>query len=100
MTSETNEVLAHAASVGDDVAHQAAFQQLVLERSHDLITVIDPNGVVVYASPSWRTLGWDPDALRGTPILDFVHPADAGRGAEAALAVLPGAEVGAVTVHL
>ncbi len=100
MTSETNEVLAHAASVGDDVAHQAAFQQLVLERSHDLITVIDPDGVVVYASPSWRTLGWDPDTLRGTPILDFVHHDDASRGAKAVREVLAGGEVGSLTVRL
>ena len=36
---------------GDDFVYLAAFQQLVLERSHDLITVTDPLGAIVYASP-------------------------------------------------
>ena len=54
---------------GDDFVYLAAFQQLVLERSHDLITVTDPVGTIVYASPSWHTvLGWDPEALLGTPL--------------------------------
>ena len=53
---------------GDDFAYLAAFQQLVLERSNDLITVTDPAGTIVYASPSWHTvLGWDPEGLLGTP---------------------------------
>ena len=70
---------------GDDFVYLAAFQQLVLERSHDLITVTDPLGTIVYASPSWHTvLGWDPEALLGTPALELVHPDDHGR-ADAAM---------------
>ena len=70
------------ASPGDDFVYLAAFQQLVLERTHDLITVLDPAGTIVYASPSWQTLtGWDPDGLVGTPILELVHPDDHEPGA-------------------
>jgi DNA-binding response OmpR family regulator len=62
------------ASPGDDFVYLAAFQQLVLERTHDLITVLDPSGTIVFASPSWRSMtGWDPDALVGTPILELVR---------------------------
>ena len=65
---------------GDDFVYLAAFQQLVLERSHDLITVIDPRGTIVYASPSWHTLlGWDPETLLGTSSLELVHPDDRAR---------------------
>src|SRR2546423_12287581 len=60
---------------GDDFVYLAAFQQLVLERVHDLVTVMDPLGTIVYASPSWNTLlGWDPDAIAGTPFAAFAHP--------------------------
>jgi len=45
-----------APSRGDDLVYLAAFQQLVLERSHDLITVTDPVGTIIYASPSWQTV--------------------------------------------
>ena len=31
---------------GDDVVYLAAFQQLVLERVHDLVTVMDPLGTL------------------------------------------------------
>src|SRR5690242_21688020 len=66
-----------AAPRGEDLVYLAAFQQLVLERSHDLITVTDPVGTIIYASPSWQTvLGWEPDSLVGTPATELVHPDD------------------------
>ncbi|HUZ81790.1 MAG TPA: PAS domain S-box protein, partial [Gaiellaceae bacterium] len=95
MSRETDGVLARAASAGDGLAHLAAFQALVLERSHDLITVIDPAGAIVYASPSWRGRGWDPDELAGRTLLDFVHPDD--HAVEEAFA---GADAGGVTMRL
>src|SRR5437660_480890 len=63
-------------SPDDDFVYLAAFQQLVLERTHDLITVLNPSGTIVYASPSWQAMtGWDPDGLVGTPILELVDDA-------------------------
>ena len=89
-----------APPMGDDFVYLAAFQQLVLERSHDLITVVDLLGAIVYASPSWRTvLGWEPDSLIGTPVLELVHPDDQTRGAEGMAQVLAGADVHAVTAR-
>jgi PAS domain S-box-containing protein len=86
-------------SPGDDFVYLAAFQQLVLERTHDLITVLDPIGRIVFASPSWRTLtGWDPDRLVGTPILDLIHPDDQERGSQAIGHVMSGSAIDAITV--
>ena len=76
---------------GDDFVYLAAFQQLVLERTNDLITVLDPSGTIVYASPSWQTLaGWDPDALVGTAFLELTDLDDPELGA-AIVQVLAGA---------
>src|SRR3954451_4256361 len=88
-------------TAGDDFVYLAAFQQLVLERTHDLITVLDPAGMILFASPSWRTMtGWDPDGLVGTPILELVHPEDAKRGARGMAQVLSGVAVEAITARL
>ena len=86
---------------GDDVVYLAAFQQLVLERVHDLVTVMDPLGTIVYASPSWNTLlGWDPDAIAGTPFADFVHPDEHEAAAAAVGELRAGKPVEASTARL
>jgi PAS domain S-box-containing protein len=53
-----------------------ALGRFVLERSHDLITLVDLNGTIVYASPSWSALGWDPAQLVGEQGLGLIHPDD------------------------
>jgi len=89
-----------APSRGDDLVYLAAFQQLVLERSHDLITVTDPVGTIIYASPSWQTvLGWEPDALVGTPVTELVHPDDRARAAAGIGAVAVAGEVDGMTAR-
>ena len=45
-----------------------AVRRLVVERSHDLVTLCDLTGAIVYASPSWAHLGWEPADLVGVPI--------------------------------
>src|SRR5437879_1936843 len=99
MRSNTEDVVAHAA-VGDALASLAAFQELLLERTHDLITIVEPAGTIVYASPSWRTLGWDPDELGGRAVLEFTHPDDREPVARAIGDVLAGASVAAMTLRL
>ncbi|WP_435101827.1 PAS domain S-box protein [Halarchaeum sp. P4] len=48
-----------------------------LERSTDVITVIDVDGTMQYQSPSVaRTLGYERGALLGQNTLDLVHPDD------------------------
>jgi PAS domain S-box-containing protein len=59
----------------------AELQRLVIERSHDLVTLIEPDSTIVYASPSWRSmLGWEPDEVVGTSLIDYCHPDDTDRG--------------------
>ena len=61
------------------------FRSLV-QNSSDVITVVDPRGVVRYQTPSVRRiLGHDPALLVGTRITGLLRPAD-GRRLEAALA--------------
>jgi len=43
----------------------------------DVTAICSSEGVFGYASPACRsTLGWDPVALIGRSLLDFVHPED------------------------
>ena len=100
MSSDIDDVGSHTGAIGDDLASPAAFQDLILERTHDLITIIDPSGTIVYASPSWRALGWDPDRFAGKAVLDLVHPEDRERGARAISDVLAGGSVDRVTMRL
>jgi PAS domain S-box-containing protein len=59
----------------------ADLQRLVIERSHDLVTLIEPDGTIVYASPRWSTmLGFEPEEVVGTSLVDYCHPDDVASG--------------------
>ncbi|KZE68794.1 hypothetical protein AWM68_00495 [Fictibacillus phosphorivorans] len=50
--------------------------RLIAEHSTDLITVIDPSGIIQYVSPShFMVLGYKEGEIKGA-ILDLVHPDD------------------------
>ena len=52
----------------------------VVESSNELISLIDPAGQVLYASPAFRTiLGREPESIVGTTAGDLVHPDDLKR---------------------
>jgi len=46
------------------------------ENSSDIITIVDADGRVRYASPSARTLGYEPGELFGHQGFGYVHPDD------------------------
>ena len=49
--------------------------RLIAESTHDLISMLDPAGRFIYASPSFKTtLGYVPEELAGTDSLALVHP--------------------------
>ncbi|HET8575952.1 MAG TPA: GAF domain-containing protein [Methylomirabilota bacterium] len=49
----------------------------VVENASDLITVMTPQGVIEYESPSVeRLLGWRPEELVGKQVMDYVHADD------------------------
>ena len=59
------------------LAEQEAKYRLIAENSHDLIKIVDRNGVLQYASPSHERIfgkGWSP--LEGPPAFSMVHPDD------------------------
>jgi PAS domain S-box-containing protein len=52
-----------------------------VEESDDVVTIVDPDGTVTYASRSaTRVLGHDPDELVGENLFDYLHP-DSRKGA-------------------
>jgi PAS domain S-box-containing protein len=71
-----------------------------VERSHDLVTLCDRTGAIVYASPSWTNLGWEPAALAGVEVSELIHPDDLALATEAWNEVVSGTDVDAVTVRL
>jgi diguanylate cyclase (GGDEF)-like protein/PAS domain S-box-containing protein len=58
------------------------FRQLA-ERTSDVVLLCDLNGVIRYASHAVTGYGYGPDALRGTPVVDLLHPDDRACGMEA-----------------
>ncbi|MBI1723732.1 MAG: PAS domain S-box protein [Gemmatimonadetes bacterium] len=51
--------------------------RLLIEKSSDIITILEADGSVRYASPSVaQTLGYDPDDLVGRAVFEFMHPDD------------------------
>lgn len=55
------------------------FLGLLIEYCADFIMMLDPNGIILYASPSLdRTLGFDPLKIVRKDLRYLVHPEDAG----------------------
>jgi diguanylate cyclase (GGDEF)-like protein/PAS domain S-box-containing protein len=58
---------------------EARFASLV-QHSSDVVTVIEPDTTIRYASPSAeRVLGYAPDQLEGTRLAELLHPEDVAR---------------------
>jgi len=58
---------------------EARFASLV-QHSSDVVTVIEPDTTIRYASPSAeRVLGYEPEQLEGTRLADLLHPEDVAR---------------------
>lgn len=54
--------------------------RLLIENSHDIITILQPDGIVSYVSASVeRILGFKPSELIGRNTFDWMHPDDAAR---------------------
>ncbi|MBV8562591.1 MAG: PAS domain S-box protein [Actinobacteria bacterium] len=75
-------------------------RRLAIDLSHDLIALLDPAGMVVWASPSYRLIGYEPEELSGTQTLDLIHPDDLPVATAGLATVSGGGDVEAVTVRL
>jgi PAS domain S-box-containing protein len=55
---------------------EEVFRSLI-ENALDIITVLDPKGIIGYESPSVeKNLGYEPEDLIGKNILQYIHPED------------------------
>jgi PAS domain S-box-containing protein len=87
---EITSLIAIIADIGErvrtdqELARSQELYRTVVENSRDLIALLDPQGIVLYASPSYATvLGHDPAEHVGTAIGNLVHPDDIPASAEA-----------------
>jgi len=57
-------------------AREEHFRGLI-ENAHDIICILDPDGVMAYLSPpTQRILGFAPEALTGRLAFEYIHPDD------------------------
>ncbi len=64
-------------SNGAGVTASMQFHRELLERSLDIITVLDDEGRIVYQSPAFeRFFGYPQDAIIGQPVVEYIHPHD------------------------
>ncbi|MGV3743311.1 MAG: PAS domain-containing protein, partial [Burkholderiaceae bacterium] len=85
--SDTGEFLGYVASIADITGHHIECNALVAseathrfltENSMDLISRFDPEGVILYVTPSlFEALGYAPAEVIGTNAFEHIHPDDA-----------------------
>jgi len=64
----------------DELRRREQHFRTLIEKASDLITVVSPDGTIMYVSPSIdRILGYKPEDLIGSSILDLIHPDDRER---------------------
>jgi len=70
------DTLAQLAAAHDEVVATQKRSAALVERSSDIICIIDVHGMITYHSPAAeRLLGW-PAGIVDFPFVDIVHPAD------------------------
>ncbi len=76
-------IVAHGRDVTERLAAEEELRRTeerwraMIENAHDLTTILDPNGVTVYESPSVeRVLGYHPHELVGLDAFVHMHPDD------------------------
>jgi PAS domain S-box-containing protein len=83
---QVEEVVATAVEITAKKKAEEALRQfeetfrLIAENTQDVIGVLDPNGIVLYASPAHKKIfGFSPDVYAGRSAQDGVHPEDRAR---------------------
>jgi PAS domain S-box-containing protein len=58
----------------------AEFYRLLLDNALDIVTVLEPDGTILYANPAvTKVLGYDVQDRPGKKIFEFIHPKDISR---------------------
>jgi PAS domain S-box-containing protein len=61
----------------EELRKSEARLRLLADSATELVSTYEPeSGRLTYASPSWRSLGYDPRRLVGTNVTDLTHPDD------------------------
>jgi PAS domain S-box-containing protein len=79
LESDDGEFRGYAMIVRDmtDRRRQRRRTERFVEESEDVVNVVDPDGTITYASGSAkRVFGYDPGALVGENLFDYLHPGD------------------------
>ncbi|HRL13354.1 MAG TPA: PAS domain S-box protein, partial [Aggregatilineales bacterium] len=64
----------------ESVRRSEEYFRLLVENASDVITVIDVSNTILYQSPSLvRVMGYEPSAMVGRSIFEFIHPQDVSR---------------------
>ncbi len=72
------------------LAKTKQYWQSLVERTSDLVTIVDHTGLIRYQNPaSERILGYQPEELTGKPVADFVQADDLAHGWDAFVASMP-----------
>ncbi|SPO25810.1 related to zinc finger protein white collar 2 (wc-2) [Ustilago trichophora] len=71
------DVSASGSSAATDFTKRKGWTGRVVEELLDFVHVLDPEGVILFASPSVQGLtGWKSEELKGRKLTEFVHPQD------------------------
>ncbi|SNX84382.1 related to zinc finger protein white collar 2 (wc-2) [Melanopsichium pennsylvanicum] len=71
------DVSASGSSAATDFTKRKGWTGRVIEELLDFVHVLDPEGVILFASPSVQGLtGWKSEELKGRKLTEFVHPQD------------------------
>ncbi|KAN0061821.1 white collar 2 type of transcription factor [Thecaphora frezii] len=71
------DVSASGSSAASDFTKRKGWTGRVVEELLDFVHVLDPDGVILFASPSAYSLtGWTSEELRGRQLTEFIHPQD------------------------
>ena len=66
-----------------ELAHRERHFRALIEHAYDMVVLLAPDGAILYQSPATqRILGYSPDELVGTNVLELVHPVDRARAFE------------------
>ena len=72
------------AEAEDALRKREEWFRILTENSQDMVTVISPDGKILYCSPSTRhSLGYSPEELRTQDSFSFLHPEDVAKAREA-----------------
>ena len=88
-TDPTGAVLYYEGSLEDiteardaklELQRREELYRALIEKSHDIITVLDANGQITYESPAVEAvLDYAPEELVGRNVFEFIHPEDSSR---------------------